>query len=514
MSGTLLETILLAAPILTMLGILGARSIRWVGRINTIGMAVLFVIGLEMSRFVLSRGPMQTWRDFVYIDALSCLMILLVTSVSFLSSFYSMGYMTNDLEEKIRTIGRLRGYYILFDLFVLTMLVVCTTNNLGVLWIAIEATTLASALLVGYYNKKSAVDAGWKYLMICGVGISFALVGVVLTYESAIHVVGHTEKGLDWSYLMSVAPLLHPAVLKLAFVFVLVGFGTKAGLAPMHTWLPDAHSEAPTPVSALLSGVLLKCSLYGVLRIMVLVNQSVDPAFSSRLLLFFGIVSIAIAAPSIMVQKNIKRLLAYSSIEHMGVMTVGISFGSPLGVYAALLHAFNHAMTKSLLFFLSGNLALKYRTKTMGRIHGAIRVMPVTGPLLLVGSLALSGAPPFSIFASEWLILTAGIQDGRWIPCGLLVLFFVIIFVGVVSHVSSMAFGVAPDLEAQGAGLPAGEINRFTVFPLWIPLFFIVVMGWTVPGPLHVLLLEATKVVSRGGPLWSSAGDVAGASSW
>jgi hydrogenase-4 component F len=503
-----LETVLLGIPLITMLAILIAPSLSWIGRINTLGMLILLGIGVMLVMSILDHGPLLAWGDLIYMDALSGLMVLLVSLISFLASLYSMGYMGQDVEAKIHTPRRLKGYYLLFDLFVLTMLLVCVTNNLGVLWVAIEATTLASALLVGYTKKKPAVDAAWRYLMICAVGISFALVGIVLTYYSAIQTVGHREKGLNWSYLLSVASQLDPTVLKLAFVFVLIGFGTKAGLAPMHTWLPDAHSEAPTPISALLSGVLIKCSFYGILRFTILVNQSVDQHFTSQLLLIFGILSLGIAAPFILIQTNIKRLLAYHSIEHMGIITVGTAFGSPLAVYAALLHIFNHAMTKSLLFFVAGNLSLKYHTKEMERMSGAIRVMPVTGLLLLIGGLALAGTPPFSIFTSEWLILTAGIEGYEWLACSLFILFLVIIFGGLVHHFSRIAFGVGPAPGNEAAVL--GEVNRLTVLTLWLPLLFIVVMGWVVPGPLHSLLLEATKIVSQIGQLPNSLETVAG----
>lgn len=490
-----LETLLLVIPLLTLLAVLVTPSFPWIGRIHSVGMLGLLGVSVLIVQTVLSRGSRVAWGEFLYVDALSGLMILVVALISFLVSLYSVGYMTNDVEEKIRTPRKLKGYYVLLDSFILTMLLVCTTNNLGALWVAIEATTLASALLVGYYNKKTAVEAAWNYLMICAVGISFALVGIVLTYYSAIHTLGHTEKGLNWSYLMSVATELDPTVLKLAFVFILIGFGTKAGLAPMHTWLPDAHSEAPTPVSALLSGVLLKCSFYGILRFAILVNQSVDAQFTSHLLLFFGILSLGIAAPFILIQKNIKRLLAYSSIEHMGIITVGTAFASPLAAYAALLHLFNHAVTKSLLFFVAGNLSLKYHTKEMEKMSGAIRLMPVTGPLLLVGGMALAGLPPFSIFVSEWLILTAGIKEYQWLACTLFVLFLLIIFGGLVYHFSQMALGGRPAASESGEGLLPGEISRSVVTSLWVPILLIAIMGWAVPGPLHSLLLEATKIL-------------------
>ncbi len=503
-----LETVLLGIPIVTALTLLAGRSLSWIGKVNTLGMLFQFGTAVLIVRSVLVHGPLTAWNEFIYIDPLSGLMILLVSLLSFLASLYSIGYMTHNPEEDIRTPKRLKGYYLLFDLFVLTMLLVCITNNLGVLWVAIEATTLASALLVGYSRKKTAVEAAWKYLMICAVGISFALVGIVLTYYSAIHTVGHTDKGLNWSYLMSVAPQLDPTVLKLAFVFILIGFGTKAGLAPMHTWLPDAHSEAPTPISALLSGVLLKCSFYGILRLTILVNESVDNHFTSHLLLFFGILSVGISVPFILVQKNIKRLLAYSSIEHMGIITIATAFASPLAIFAALLHLLNHAITKSLMFFIAGNLVLKYQTKEIDKMSRAVGLMPVTGGFLLVGGLALAGTPPFSIFASEWLILTAGVQNYEWWACIFFILFLVIIFGSLVYHFGRIAFGAQTMEAGRGAALSSGEANHWTLLPLWVLLILVVAMGWTIPGPLKDLLLEATKIVTQKGQLPGPLGTI------
>jgi hydrogenase-4 component F len=278
----------------------------------------------------------------------------------------------------------------------------------------------------------------------------------------------------------------------------------------MHTWLPDAHSEAPTPISALLSGVLLKCSFYGILRLTILVNESVDNHFTSQLLLFFGIFSMGIAVPFILVQKNIKRLLAYSSIEHMGIITIATAFASPLAIFAALLHLLNHAVTKALMFFIAGNLVLKYQTKEIDKMSRAIGLMPVTGGLLLVGGLALAGSPPFSIFTSEWLVLTAGVQSHEWWASIIFILFLVIIFGSLVYHFGRIAFGVRTIEAGRGSVLSSGEINLWTHLPLWVLLILIIVLGWMIPGPLQDLLLEATQIVSQEGQLPDTLGRIAG----
>ncbi len=239
------------------------------------------------------------------------------------------------------------------QLFLLTMLLVVVCDNLGMMWVAIEGTTLASAFLVGFYEKDTSVEAAWKYLIICSVGIALALFGIVLTYASSIELLGDSSSALEWTTLRSIAPELDPTYLRLAFIFIMVGYGTKVGLAPMHTWLPDAHSQAPSPISAMLSAVLLNCAFYGILRFFIITELCV-PGFATDLMLIFGLLSMAVAAVFIIVAKDSKRLLAYSSIEHMGIMSLGFGLGGFLGIFGALFQMLNHALTKPILFFSWG----------------------------------------------------------------------------------------------------------------------------------------------------------------
>jgi hydrogenase-4 component F len=280
--------------------------------------------------------------------------------------------------------------------------------------------------------------------------------------------------------------------MRLAFLFIVVGYGTKAGLAPMHTWLPDAHSEAPSPISALLSGVLLNCAMYGILRFYALAVPSLGHAYPTALLLTFGLLSLLIAALLIFRQRDYKRLLAYSSVEHMGIIAIGVAFGSSLGLYGALLQVLNHAITKSLMFFASGQVLLKYGTKDISRVSGIIRVMPITGSMLLLGGLALTGSPPFSVFISEFSILSAGFRQGYALEASAMLVLIALIFIGFLSYINDMVFG-----KAQPAVKP-GEISSLSVVTMGLSVILVVGLGVFIPAPLSDLLHQAAVVLGGG----------------
>ncbi len=485
-------------PIITGFICLIPRIPKYIGYIQGTGMLMLFGIGLTTAKQVLDSGSIYFMKDLVYIDALSALMIFLITLVSLLASIYSIGYMNNQVEERINNVWKLKAYYFLINTFIFAMLVVVSTNNIGVMWIAIEASTLVSAFLVGYYNKERPVEAAWKYIILCTVGIAFAMIGIILAYYAATKVGGVRELSLNWDYLIGIAHKLNPELIKIAFIFILIGFGTKAGVVPMHSWLPDAHSESPTPVSALLSGVLIKCGIYGILRFTILTNIAVGKDFTGKLLLVFGLLSLVIATFFILIQHNVKRLLAYSSLEHIGIITCGLAFGTPIAIFGALLHMINHAMVKTLMFFTAGNLALKYHTKDIPHIHGAINVMPVSGTALLIGGLALAGSPPFSIFLSEFYILRGGIQSHHYIASGLFLLMLVIVFGGLLQHILGMTIGSISNTQYEKTVVVKGEICKSGLVALIIPLILVCLLGCYIPSPLFNLLNEATKIINLG----------------
>jgi hydrogenase-4 component F len=479
---------LLLTPILTGILCFLTRSKKQVEVISFTGSVVTLLLGLNLVKNVYQNGIIMSWENNLFADAFSAYIVLIVSIVGFVASIYSIGYMGHEFKHGILDLRKLKLYYILFHMFMFTMLLVGVTNNLG-LWIAIEMTTLVSALLMILYTRKSSIEAAWKYMIICTVGITFALFGTILTYYGAVEILGESGDALNWTSLIAVADQFDPTIMKLAFIFILIGYGTKAGLAPMHTWLPDAHSEAPTPVSALLSGVLLNCAMYGIIRFYTIATKSTGIEFTSNLMIIFGLLSLGIAVPFIILQEDYKRMLAYSSVEHMGIIAIGIGFGGTFGIFGALLHMFNHAMTKSLMFFGAGNVLLKYGTKEIAKVSGVVKTMPVTGAMLLIGTLAITGSPPFSIFISEFTILSAGFLQGHIIASVLFLLFIIMIFAGFFYNISKMTFGTPKP------GITPGEVSRWNLCAMAILVVFVVIMGVYIPPPFYEMIMKVVAVV-------------------
>ena len=497
---------LLATPAIAGILITLVRKKRVAEMVTLASASLVLVQTLILVADVLSEKQISAFGNLFYLDALGALIMLPIAGVGFVSAFYSINYMGRQYGRGIVDDRHLIRYYQLFNAFVLTMLLVPVSNNMGLMWVALEATTLVSVLLIMLYTNAGAIEAAWKYLVIATVGLSLALFGIVLfSYANVTSLISSTGSGtssnLNWTDMMANAKLLNPDIVKFAFIFILIGFGTKAGLAPMHSWLPDAHSEAPTPVSALLSGVLLNCSIYAILRFDIITSGAVGSAFSSQLLLILGTVSMGIAAASIYFAKDMKRMLAYHSVEHMGIITIGIGFGGFLGLFGALFHIINHSIAKPLMFFASGTISQKYETKAMSEIKGIIKTMPVTGVLFLIGGFALVGIPPFNIFASEFLILTSGFASGQFLAVALFLIFSIVIFAGLTKHLIPMVFGNPGDSRRK---VPAevlakkNEMGLFAVVPMVILAIFLVVLGFYILQPLQTLILDAIQVFNQG----------------
>ncbi len=429
---------------------------------------------------VVTSGPGELLR----VDALSALLAFGVSVVGALAAWLGPGLGGEEDYDA----AEIRRFRIFVNLFTFTMLFAVSTNNVGFMWIAIEATTITSAVLIPLHLSKASVEASWKYILLSSVGIALAFAGTVLAYVDFVTIVGRQDEALNWPVLVAAAPLLDPEVMRLAFVFVLVGYGTKAGLAPMHTWLPDAHAEAPAPLSAMMSGVLLAVALYAVIRWEAVANAALGAAFTDRFLLGLGLLSLGMAAFSLVRQHNYKRLLAYSSIEHTGLVCVGLGLG-PLGTFAAMLHLLNHTLAKSMLFFLSGRVLQRYRTTQIGKVAGLLQTMPATGGLFAAGLLALAGLPPFGIFISEFSLLRAGFAAGRFWTMGLVLVLLTVAFVGVIAHLNRMLYGV-PSSE-----VPRGEPSRWPLVPLTLCLAALVVLGLAIPPPLERLIAEIVESV-------------------
>jgi hydrogenase-4 component F len=488
----MLLTILLLLPLLASGACFIVPGRRWLEAVTITSAAAVLVLAGFATGQVMRAGHISELANWLYADALSMVTLLVIAFVSFTTALYSVGYLHEDMREQDVTHGEglrhLRRYYVLFNLFIFSMLVVPISNSLGVLWIAIEGTTLASLFLVSFYRTGEALEAAWKYVIVGSVGIALALFGTILAYYSAVQVLG-TSYDLNWSVLAPVAAHLNPSIMRLAFLFIVVGYGTKAGLAPMHTWLPDAHSEAPSPISALLSGVLLNCAMYGILRYFALAVPSVGHAYPTALLLTFGLFSLLVAALLIFRQRDYKRLLAYSSVEHMGIIALGVAFGGVLGLYGALLQVLNHAVTKSLMFFASGQVLLKYRTKDISRVSGIIKLMPVTGSMLILGGLALTGSPPFSMFISEFSILSAGFRYGYTAAAIAMLVLIALIFVAFLFYLNGMVFGKA------STTVKPGELSYLSLLAMALSVLVIVGLGVFLPAPLSSLLHQAAAVL-------------------
>jgi hydrogenase-4 component F len=431
---------------------------------------------------VLTSGP----REFLRADALSTLLALCVSLVGALAAWLGPGMSADDGYDGAQA----RRFRIFGNLFTFTMLFAVTSNNVGFMWIAIEATTITSAMLIPLHVTKASVEASWKYILIGSVGIALAFGGTVLGYFDFVSLAGRHDAALNWTVLMASAPRLHPEVIQLAFVFILVGYGTKAGLAPMHTWLPDAHSEAPAPLSAMMSGVLLAVALYAVIRWEAVVNAAVGTKFTDGLFLTLGVLSIVIAAFSLVIQRNYKRMLAYSSIEHTGLMCVGLALG-PLGTFAAMLHLLNHTLAKSTTFFLAGRVLHRYGSTEIGRVSGLLKVMPWTGGLFAAGVLAAVGLPPFGLFISEFALFRAGFAANRPWLMGLVLALLTVAFVSMIGHLNRMLYG------APTAGVRVGEGGAWPLVPLGVCLAVLVVLGLTLPAPLRTLLEQIAEIAGR-----------------
>ena len=433
-----------------------------------------------------AEAPVFGPGELLRADGLSALLMVCVTAAATLTLFLSPGVGT----ETDYTQAQLRRYQLFINLFIFSMLFAVSANNVAIMWVALEATTIFSALLIPLTRSKSSVEASWKYILICSVGIALAFAGTVLGYFDFVSLSGRVEHALNWPVLLSHAPSLHPEVMKLAFVFLLVGYGTKAGIAPMHTWLPDAHSEAPSPLSAMMSGVLLAVALYAVLRWKMVVDATLGDGYTNKLFIALGLLSMAIASFSIVLSRNYKRMLAYSSIEHTGLMCLGLALG-PLGVFAAMLHLVNHTAAKSMTFLLAGRVHHRYHTAQIRDVSGLLKTMPGTASMMAVGILAIIGLPPFGLFISEFALIRAGFATGHpWVMGAALVLLSVA-FVASISHLNRMLYGPPPE------NMMVGEKNIWPLVLLSLNVAVLVALGLTLPTPLETLLNQIVRIVSR-----------------
>jgi hydrogenase-4 component F len=453
--------------------------------INVAASLATWLASIALTARVITDGPMLVLDKLFFIDPFNVFLVALTAFVGLTTAIFSRPYMRIEQQHGRLTAARLRLYHSMYQLFNFTMLLALMTNNMGILWVALEAATLTTVLLVSLYRTPASLEAAWKYFILCGVGIAQALFGTILLYFAAEKLLGAEGGALLWTELNAVKGALEPTVLSLAFVFLLVGYGTKVGLVPLHNWLPDAHAEGPTPVSAVLSGLLLNVALYAVIRCKVLVEGALQTSFARDLLMGFGLLSVVVAAFLLSRQKDIKRLFAYSSVEHMGIITFAFGMGGPIANFAGLLHMTVHSLTKSAIFFAAGHAAQKAGTQMIDGIRGLITLSPVVGWGLALGSLAILGMPPFGVFASEFLILTTAMREHSW-ATPFLLLALGVAFAAVFSKVQPMIFG-----ETTAARLP----QRPAMIPVFVHLAIVLMLGLWIPPFLADWYRQAARLI-------------------
>lgn len=461
------------------------------------GLLLTFGLCVATARQFLGGAIPAAFGDALRVDGLSALVLVLCGFVGLLSGTYGVGYLRRNEARKLVTSRMRREFYGLIPAYVFAMLLVSMSNNLGIMWIAVELTTLASVFLITFHDRDTSLEAAWKFLVLGSLGLGFALLGTVLLFAAGQGRLGEGMVALNWTRFIQVAPSLHPFTLRLGVVFALIGYGTKAGLAPMHTWKPDAYREAPSPAVTLMAVGMLNGALYCILRIHLISKAALGPEFSGGLLLGLGLLSVLIAMPFILIQWNLKRLLAYSSIEHVGIMAVGVGLGAEAGVFGALLHMTYHSLAKPVALFSAGTLAQLHSSSDFDRIgSGTFSRAPIASALFVLAALIITGSPPFGIFFSEMTILRAGFLGPHVTATSIFLAALIVLFCGFAYQVGRLVLGPPRDPAERRVPLPEHfDVGTATAI---VAAVLAVVSSFYLPAPLMALIRAATRVVWEG----------------
>ncbi|MGO3935024.1 hydrogenase 4 subunit F [Rhodopseudomonas pseudopalustris] len=418
--------------------------------------------------------PRPAPGPYILVDDLNIVFIVLNTFVGFTTSLFSASYIAHELETGKLTPTYLRFYHAMYQIMMFGMNLAFVSNNIGLMWVAVELATLTTVLMVGIYRTPAALEAAWKYFILGSVGIALALFGTILVYMAARPVVGEGQDGMIWTVLVSRAAGFDAPLLNVAFVFLFLGYGTKVGLAPLHAWLPDAHAEGPTPISAVLSGLLLNVALYALLRFKVLLAANAETMPPGILMIVMGLASLLFAAFMLYRRRDIKRLFAYSSIEHMGIIVFAFGMGGPLANFAGLLHMVMHSLTKSAIFYAVGHITQVKGTQSLSKIRGITETHPVLGWGLVVGVVAIAGLPPLGIFMSEFLLVSSTFARSPWLAL-LLVFGLLVAFGALMLRLTGIAFG-----EPRGSREPV----KASYVPMFAHLALVLIAGVYLPAPV------------------------------
>jgi len=466
--GALVVDAILTVPAVSAVLLAFLPDDRTTARLNVVG--TLLTLSCAIALFFVRPEP----GLFLIVDDVNVVFIVLNTFVGFTTSVFSGTYIAHELEIGRLTPTYLRFYHAMYQTLMFAMNLALLANNVGLMWVAVELATLTTVLMVGIYRTPEALEAAWKYFILGSVGIALALFGTILVYLAASSVIGEGLEAMAWSVLVERAPQFDPALLNLAFVFLLLGYGTKVGLAPLHAWLPDAHAEGPTPISAVLSGLLLNVALFAILRFKMVMSANVEALAPGPLMVTLGLVSVVFAAFMLYRRHDIKRMFAYSSIEHMGIITFAFGIGGPLANFAGLLHMIMHSLTKSAIFFAVGHIAQVKGTQTMADIRGLTTSHPVLGWGLVLGVIAIVGLPPMGIFMSEFLILSSTFAREPTLAV-ILALGLLVALGALLRHLNGLAFGAA-----HGSSAPA----QASFVPMFTHLALVLAAGIYLPPAL------------------------------
>ncbi|WP_163507219.1 proton-conducting transporter membrane subunit [Fodinicola acaciae] len=490
----MISLLYLAFPLLGCLTYAAAGWRRCTAPVGAVAAAGMLATGIAAAVLVARTGPRMAVAGLLRVDALSAHMLIVIGAVALLATAASPAWLRAEIAAGRATARTASRHSLLVQAFLAAMALAVVAASLGMLWVAIEATTIVTAFLVGQRRSRAAVEAAWKYVVICSVGIGLALLGIILLNYASGHT-GHPA-GLDWVGLASSAHSLDPGVTRIAAALLIVGFGTKAGLVPLHAWLPDAHSQAPAPVSALMSGVLLSVAFYAILRVKVVADGALGVAFTRTLLVVIALLTLAVAASLLLAQRDYKRMLAYSSIEHLAILALGAAAGSQLALAAVLLHILGHGLAKSVLFLASGHILQSTGTSLVDRVRALAARQPLVAGCVGLGVLALVGFPPFSLFASELGIVRAGFGSGLAVPIAIALVLVLVIAAALFAHTGRMLLGAAP--AGPGAATLPVRTPAGTAVPLVAGLLACAALG-IAAGPLGSLLRLAATVAGGTG---------------
>ncbi|MDR1056982.1 MAG: hydrogenase 4 subunit F [Coxiellaceae bacterium] len=480
--------LLLLLPLVGSLLMLIIGGSKFSGYCNIFITIMTFVSSIFVTMFFLKHGSYTIMGQQFYIDAFNLLMIGLTTFTTMTTAFFPNTYMWNNVVISRINRSQLLLYHFMYQLFTLIALITLSTNNLGILWVSLEGATLATVLLISMYRTKEAIEAAWKYFILCIVGIGLALFGIILVYFSATQALAQNNTRMLWSILVQSAKNLDPAIIKVASIFILVGYGTKIGLAPLHNWLPDAYSESPTPVTVLLSGLLSNVAFYALIRFKLLADHALNNNFVGNLIIGFGVLSFIIGAVLIQRQHNIKRLFAYSSIEHMGLIAIAFGIGGKTAIFIGLFYILIHSIVKSATFMIAGNIVQQGGTQILEKNHGVIVNQPQLGWGLIIATLALAAVPPFSIFTSELMLLVVSMKFSPFLAL-VLIVGLIIALGGLLRNIPLVVYG-----ENQKNALVKVKTCNL---PTFLHLSLALILGIYLPSTFQLLLQVATSLLTK-----------------